>query len=153
MTTALPLTAELGRLLDSKTLASGRAHRIAKTTEMGHEPPSPSHSTKCRYPEPLLAHPLNRVRGVLLGPRACASAFAVLGLDLFQLKAAATTGDDRSISTASDQSLDNVDLSRQVRRDFEADFLLAYGGLCPSLHDDLLSVKTVSQLNHMINCA
>jgi hypothetical protein len=50
------------------------------------------------------------------------------------------------MSTVSDRTLDNVDLSRQVRRDFEADFLLAYGGLCPGLHDDLLIVKTVAQL-------
>ena len=34
--------------------------------------------------------------------------------------------------------LDNVDLSRQVRRHFEADFLFANGGLGPGLHDDVL---------------
>jgi len=32
-------------------------------------------------------------------------------------------------------ALDNVDFGRQVRRNFEADFLFANGGLGPGLHD------------------
>jgi len=34
--------------------------------------------------------------------------------------------------------LDDVDVGRQVRRHFEADFLFAHGGLGPGLHDDVL---------------
>ncbi len=37
--------------------------------------------------------------------------------------------------TTNSDVLDNVDLSRQVRRNFEADFLLTNGGLGPGLHD------------------
>ena len=36
------------------------------------------------------------------------------------------------------RGLDDVDLSRQVRRHFETDFLFANGGLGPGLHDDVL---------------
>jgi hypothetical protein len=47
-------------------------------------------------------------------------------------------------------SLDEVDLSRQIARDFETNFLLANSGLCPDFHgvsssvfDRLVPVRTV----------
>jgi hypothetical protein len=40
----------------------------------------------------------------------------------------------------SETTLDDVDLGRQVRRHFEADFLLANGGLGPGLHDVFLQL-------------
>jgi hypothetical protein len=36
--------------------------------------------------------------------------------------------------------LDDVDLSRQIARDLEANFLLTYCGLHPNLHDFLLEI-------------
>jgi hypothetical protein len=49
---------------------------------------------------------------------------------------ATTASKSRSV----ERRLDNVDFGRQVRRNFEADFLLTNGGLGPGLHDDLLQI-------------
>ena len=48
-------------------------------------------------------------------------------------------GNHRAQKLNSFDRLDQVDVSRQVRRHFEADFLFANGGLCPGLHDNLSS--------------
>ena len=60
-----------------------------------------------------------------------------------QRKAAAAEATAAQILIAERDVLDDVDLSRQVRGNLEADFLLTNGGLGPGLHDDILQLTAL----------